>query len=288
MTIATKATYLGVALGPGADADDMWQGVLAKWRSRMTVIKQQEGAMVHRHSAFDQRVLSLVPYLAQLLPVHDEIRREEMKSWASVMKWPMGSFCRSSLQWLEEWNGPRCTLVSMIGAASLIRAAMVSFPEWSSLIGDLRKAAEIHLPMGPWHRGELSLLHWKLPPIVLNLEHASKGFASLPGSSPMAKELRQWGTIAFDSNEGAPPADRFSQKSLLAAFRAARPTDPIPGAICARWTKMGDPALSEVLGRIDWNEMRLNLHQQLSTDGMRKQHRQHISGNSSTAATTGS
>ena len=253
--IASCTPYLGTMVGPGATLDDIWQGVVRKWHTRLQAIAGEGGSSLIRMQAYSSRVQSLLPYLCQLysLPMH--MRKEEMRALAVILKWPHGTLARQNAHHLDKWGGRNLRTLGQINAISLMRASGAF--DWAPELSKLRSLAVDRLLMVDWNQGLLSPRWWQMGPIVERLMHASQGFASLPSRDPASADLRRWGKAVFDTS--ALPAT-VSEKDAL-AYRMDRqvPPDDLALRFVEGWKKDPDPALHSALGAVDWGRVQGDL-----------------------------
>ena len=143
--IASCTPYLGTMVGPGATLDDIWQGVVRKWHTRLQAIAGEGGSSLIRMQAYSSRVQSLLPYLCQLysLPMH--MRKEEMRALAVILKWPHGTLARQNAHHLDKWGGRNLRTLGQINAISLMRASGAF--DWAPELSKLRSLAVDRLPM---------------------------------------------------------------------------------------------------------------------------------------------
>ena len=68
-TIASKVKYLGFVLGPGGILMDAWHAAVTKYKQRVAVLKTVPVPTADVVTLYSGSVVSVLAYLAQLLPV---------------------------------------------------------------------------------------------------------------------------------------------------------------------------------------------------------------------------
>eukprot|EP00959_Pyramimonas_sp_CCMP1952_P306557 6415784-Pyramimonas_sp.AAC.1 len=103
-------------------------------------------------------------------------RRRDRANLASIYAVPHCCLSFAGFLALEKWGGPKFRSAEIVNRASLIRCALVTFPEWRPLLDRLQALAEECLPAVQVVEGQLSPAFWQAPPLVSLLCEAASGF----------------------------------------------------------------------------------------------------------------
>lgn len=169
--IAPCGKYLGYWLGPGAGSRQ-FVAQLAKMRRRNAALC---AAGVHAGAAareFAARVASVLPYVARLRRVPNEVFRAMMLMAASALHLAPNSLGERELLSMERFGGPRLPDVRTRARGGAFAAGVRFLPSLRRSLGFLEARADVGLPIADVVRGQRSRPHWDEEPIALYLADA--------------------------------------------------------------------------------------------------------------------
>ena len=183
--VTGAAELLGFYVGP-LMAGHHWIKPMRKCKKRVYEIKHAGAATALNAFDYNSRVLPVLSYVAQLVPLPKYFAFEQRVAFHIIYHAPFNTFAHSEFFQWGEVGLPilRCGIAA--SAAALVRAANKTITRWQKWIPQLRAAADAHLPSFRTCRCKplLSPDFWDSPSFAENLWGASQGCFDNPDLDP--------------------------------------------------------------------------------------------------------
>ncbi|CAK0843439.1 unnamed protein product [Prorocentrum cordatum] len=175
--VAPCLLFLGLWVGPAVTLEIAWRAPWRRYRQRARAVGDGVTSVTMSAWYYATRVLPVLGYVGQYLPLPWNLRREEPTALAEVFKMPIGALT------VKDW-------VQVATVSALIRAAGVALSKFRALLSRHRRRVEgaidfVPLPMASSRA--LAPIWWKLPSYAEFMADAL-GIAALPegASHPQA------------------------------------------------------------------------------------------------------
>eukprot|EP00959_Pyramimonas_sp_CCMP1952_P470694 9497117-Pyramimonas_sp.AAC.1 len=145
--IASKVKYLGFVLGPGSDLADSWHPAATKYKQRTAVLQTVPVPTAELITLYNGSVVSVLSYLAQLLPLPEDLIKGELDTLHRILKAPPKSFALNDLLSMGEWApGPALKALLPAAWAAAWRTAEVTLKGWRHFAAEWQERAFDMLP----------------------------------------------------------------------------------------------------------------------------------------------
>ena len=209
--IGNSGKYLGFHLGPVV-GNKNWADPMNKLQSRIQVIKSSRVPISIATYTYNTRVIPVLEYVAQLIPLPKGSGVKESVALHSVLKMPHNTLGPGDFFHYTNIGSRNFRSFTCSCNAALLRTALVTVPAWPKWLTQLTIAASSVLSMRELFDGKLSPMFWDSPPIACNLSNAYQGF---PGCDKLSVGSRE-----FYKSISQPPVSRVVSTEASAAVVA--------------------------------------------------------------------
>ena len=177
--ICDAAKLLGFYVGPAAGAQQ-WVAPLRKYINRVSETKMSGAAVSLCAFTYNFRIVPVLSYVSQLVPLPGNMARIERAALQSVFHIATSALCDADYFNLTSLGGPFVRSAGAAAAAALFRTAACTLTSWPRWRDQLVRAADLGLDLASRAAGRVSPSYWDSPPFVANLEYALNCFQVPP------------------------------------------------------------------------------------------------------------
>ncbi|CAK0837872.1 unnamed protein product, partial [Prorocentrum cordatum] len=243
--IASKAKYLGFVLGPGSDLGDSWHAAATKYKQRTAVLQTVPVPTAELITMHNGSVVSVLSYLAQLLPLPEDLIKGELDTLRRILKAPPKSFALNDLLSMGEWApGPALKALLPAAWAAAWRTAEVTLNGWRDFAAEWQELAFELLPARTVLEGRWAAPVWtrtqSMAQYMLSVTEAAVNAPSKRLCQRRRQALAAGNAAAKDERTRAHVASQHLHPeafhmTLGRRLRAWWPQRPLPSDLQHRW-----------------------------------------------------
>lgn len=198
-----------------------WNAASAKYIDRATAIGEVHAPVAISLFLYNFQAVSVLLYLAQLVPLPKEFMTHERKALHKVFHFATNALTMASFLNMGDYNGPKIRSLACSAAAALFRMSCSFESSWRAWLPQLEQTAIDHSSLFEISQERYSPSFWDSLPFVVNLSRSFQGkLNGLAGMAAIAEtrhELDESQNVSFNLS-----ADRhFREQPKLAVQKVA-------------------------------------------------------------------
>ena len=217
--IVDMIRYLGFWLGPAVTLWRQWEGPLQKVGHRVREAGSSGAPASALALAYSSKIVSVLSYLAQVLPLPSGTLGLEVGYLAQLFRIPLGVFQPHHWPQMSSWGGPRVPSWITSCAAALVRTSRVTLSDSHAVLADWKSTLRDrwdYVPLWMVGSGKLSPGHWQCDSFAEFLDRAANVSGPVVGYSTQLLTVANAAISDLAAEASGPRRIKFQRAARVA------------------------------------------------------------------------